>query len=144
MEKFKFEKKVEDMTDDAVNKQQEEVMRWKAPEIRVLEFKGDLEVVNYETKELTALCPMTGIQDIYEIKISFVPDTKIPELKSLKFYFLSYWGVPIFHEHLLTKIYRDFKTYVSPLHLKIGMTVATRGGIDTSLSIGKIPKKYLN
>lgn len=136
--KFKYKKKIEDMTDKEWNEQQEQVMALKLPPLRVLEFKGTKEIVRYATDELLGICPATGLPDFYKIEISYIPDKYIPELKSLKFYFVAYREIPILHEHLLSKIYKDFNERVKPEKLKIRLDVAVRGGIHTTLVKGSI------
>ena len=40
--------------------------------------------------EFTSMCPMTGLPDFGEIRITYVPDATCIELKSLKYYLLEY------------------------------------------------------
>ena len=57
------------------------------------EYLGrDTEVV-IDTDEFTAVCPWTGLPDTGELVISYVPSDSCIELKSLKFYLLSYRDV---------------------------------------------------
>ena len=59
------------------------------------EYPGrDTEVV-IDTDEFTAVCPWTGLPDTGELIISYVPSHSCIELKSLKFYLLSYRDVGI-------------------------------------------------
>ena len=126
------------MNDDEIRTQQEEVKGLRMPQIRTLDFLYDKGgEVTYEYPELTALCPMTGIQDIYTICITYIPEKKVPELKSLREYFLAYRDVPILHEHLANKIFEDFDDAVNPRQLFIQLDVAVRGGISTTIVIEK-------
>ena len=95
-------------------------------------YGGECEVT-YEYPELTALCPMTGIQDLYTVRIIYIPKDRIPELKSLRFYLLSYRDIAILHEHLANKIFSDFKKAVRPKRLRLELEVAIRGGIKTKI-----------
>ena len=133
-----FKKKIEEMSDDALKKQQEYVKKLKMPPIRAIDFlyQGGSEVT-YEYPELTALCPMTGIQDLYTVRITYVPKEKIPELKSLREYFLAYRDIPILHEHLANKIFEDFNQAIQAQKIKIQLNVAVRGGISTTILIEK-------
>ena len=102
--------------------------------IITIPYAGKLdEEVTYETEELTALCPVTTIQDYYKIKIYFIPDKAVPELKSLKFYFLSFRDIPVSHENLFAKIYRDFVNVLSPKVLDMFLDCSIRGGIRTTI-----------
>mgnify|MGYP001573816923 CR=1 FL=1 len=127
----KFVKKIEEAIPEEIDKQQAEIMQKTIATIETQKYYGDEEVVTYQYDELTGVCPMTGIQDTYKITIQFIPDKLIPELKSLRFYFLAFRDIPIFHEHLESKIYRDFYQAILPKKLTVHIDVAMRGGIHT-------------
>ena len=131
-----YREKIEQMSAEEVKAQQQEIKNFKLPEIETLDFlyEKDSEVV-YEYPELIALCPMTGIPDIYTVRIIYVPDKSVPELKSLRSYFLACKDVPILHEHLANKIFADFKEAVTPKKIKVELDVAVRGGIHTKITI---------
>ena len=132
---FIFAEKVEDMTDEEVNKQQEFVKNYQMPVLRPLEFvyEGEPEEIMHETEELIAVCPMTGLPDFYSLRISYIPNAHIVELKSLKFYFFAYKDMPIFHEHLASKILEDFVNAVEPKSAQVLLDAAARGGIGTQV-----------
>ena len=132
-ENFVFKKKIEEMNSEEIRKQQEKVKKMKMPEIRTVDFLYEGGEMVYEYRELIALCPITGIPDIYTVRIIHTPDKKIPELKSLRFYFLAYKDIPILHEHLANKIFEDFKKAVKPKNLEIELNAAVRGGIHTKI-----------
>jgi len=140
-EKFTFKEKVEEISSKEIRKQQEEIKRSEMPNIRTMDFlyedDKESEVV-YEYPELIALCPMTGIPDIYTVRIIYTPNKKVPELKSLRFYFLAYKDIPILHEHLANKISEDFIKAVRPRKLRVELDVAVRGGIRTKIIKGRI------
>ena len=46
--------------------------------------------VKFNCPEFTSLCPMTGQPDFATIYISYVPDVKMVESKSLKLYLFSF------------------------------------------------------
>ena len=46
--------------------------------------------VRFNCPEFTSLCPITGQPDFAEIRISYVPDVKMVESKSLKLYLFSF------------------------------------------------------
>ena len=140
-EKFKFKEKVEEISSKQIKKQQDEIKKLKMPNIRTMDFlyedDKESEIV-YEYPELIALCPMTGIPDIYTVRIIYTPNKKVPELKSLRFYFLAYKDIPILHEHLANKISEDFQKAVRPRKLRVELDVAVRGGIRTKITKGRI------
>lgn len=129
---YKSYDKIEDMPEKELSKIIKGAMDTKLSDIKPIPYKGKYEVlVKYSYPELTANCPMTQIQDLYTVTIEFIPDKYIPELKSLKYYFLDYIGLPISHEHISAKIYKDFKLAVKPKQLKVHLDVSIRGGIKT-------------
>ena len=132
---FVFAEKVEDMTDEEVNAQQEFVKNYQMPVLRPLDFvyEGEPEEIMHETEELIAVCPMTGLPDFYALRISYIPNAHIVELKSLKFYFFAYKDMPIFHEHLASKILEDFVNAVKPKSAQVLLDAAARGGIGTQV-----------
>ncbi len=131
---YRSYEKIEDMPEEELEKVIGSVMEVELSKIRPIPYKGGIEqIVKYVYSELTANCPMTQIQDLYKVTIEFIPDKYIPELKSLKFYFLDYIGLPISHEHIQAKIYKDFKEAVKPKKLKVELDVAVRGGIKTDI-----------
>jgi len=135
-ELLKFVDKIEQMSDDDVNKQQEEVMKLTLPLIKTVNYYGDEEWVEYKTEpgELGGLCPMTALPDGYVLTIKYIPNKVIPELKSLKIYLLSYRLLPIFHENLASKIFNDFNNIVKPKKLELVLDVNVRGGIKAIVS----------
>lgn len=131
---MEFKKKIEDMTEAELKQQVKTAYETEMPKLTMIPYVGlPDELVIYEYPELTALCPMTGIQDLYTIKIEFTPDMWVPELKSLKMYFLAYRDLGISHEHLASKIHKDFKKAVKPEDMDITLDVAVRGGIKTTV-----------
>jgi len=131
----KFGKTIEEMDSDTLKLLIEEVVKCEMPEIRAIPYIGTDEKITYQYEELTALCPMTGVQDLYSITISYTPNKFIPELKSLKFYFLEYRNLPISHEHLAYKIAKDMNDAIQPMDLSIVLEVAIRGGIKTTIEV---------
>lgn len=130
---FDFTKTIEDMSDEDLKQRIKDGYEHKMPEIRPVPYIGGLQEVIYRYPELTALCPMTGIQDLYTITIVFTPSELIPELKSLKQYFLAFRDLPISHEHLNSKITEEFNKAIKPTELKVVLNVAIRGGIKTTV-----------
>ncbi|MFC1571636.1 preQ(1) synthase [Candidatus Margulisiibacteriota bacterium] len=90
--------------------------------------------VNIEFPEFTCVCPKTGLPDFATIRIEYVPDKKLVELKSLKLYFVSYRNVGTFHEHVINKILDDFVAACNPRSAKIIGEFNVRGGIATTVS----------
>lgn len=100
-------------------------------------IKGALpaQLIKYETKEFSAVCPFSGLPDIGTVLIEYIPHKKVLELKSLKYYFLSYRDVGIYQEHATQKIFDDITNILKPKKLVITTIYNTRGGIDTTCQI---------
>lgn len=113
------------------------------PEIIKKEF---LDPIQYQYKdvrdvtivirqpEFTSVCPMTGLPDFGRIIIEYIPQTRIIELKSLKYYLLQYRNVGIFYEHVVNRILEDLKSVLDPKSIKITGEFTSRGGIDATVT----------
>lgn len=84
--------------------------------------------------EYASVCPMTGLPDVGCITIKYRPDTKIVELKSLKFYLLQYRNVGIFYEHLVNRILDDLVAVLEPKSMEVTGDFTARGGITTKVT----------
>lgn len=80
--------------------------------------------------EFTSLCPKTGQPDFAKIVISYVPDKKCVESKSLKLYLFAYRNFGEFHEACVNRIADDLVTAINPLALKVQGQFMPRGGIS--------------
>ncbi|GBR75337.1 NADPH-dependent 7-cyano-7-deazaguanine reductase QueF [Candidatus Termititenax persephonae] len=89
------------------------------------------------TPEFSAVCPFSGLPDIATVTIEYTPNQKIIELKSLKYYLLSYRQVGIYQEHATQKIFADLQKVLRAKQLKVTTSYNTRGGIDTTCVIEK-------
>lgn len=89
--------------------------------------------VRIETEEFTCVCPMTGQPDFAKIVITYVPDSWIVELKSLKLYFWSYRQEGIFHEAVVNKVLSDLVEAIHPKKIEVTADFAVRGGLHTTV-----------
>jgi 7-cyano-7-deazaguanine reductase len=90
--------------------------------------------VNIEFPEFTCVCPKTGLPDFATIRIEYVPDKLIVELKSLKLYFITYRNEGAFHEKVVNQILDDFTAACKPRSARIVGDFNVRGGIKTTVS----------
>ena len=96
------------------------------------------QVVVYETEpgEFTALCPFSGLPDYGILRIEYVPGRWILELKSLKYYMLSWRNIGAAQEDLTAYIYDDVLRHLDdPDYLKVETLYNVRGGIRTTCTI---------
>lgn len=90
-------------------------------------------VVTHSNPEFTSVCPVTGLPDFGEIEVVFVPDELCVELKSLKYYFLSFRNKGIFYEAVTNEIMEDLVAAMKPRWLEVTGEFSTRGGIHSTV-----------
>jgi 7-cyano-7-deazaguanine reductase len=96
--------------------------------------------ITIKQPEFTSVCPMTGLPDFGSIVITYRPDRKIIELKSLKYYFLQYRNVGIFYEHVVNRILDDLAAVVEPISMDVVGEFTSRGGISSTVKASFIRK----
>jgi 7-cyano-7-deazaguanine reductase len=91
--------------------------------------------------EFTCLCPVTGQPDFATIRIRYVPDQHLIELKSLKLYLWSYRQEGVFHEDVTNRILDDVVAAARPRWIEVTGDFNVRGGIKTEVraTYGKRP-----
>ena len=102
-------------------------------------FDSPNQYIMTETDEFSAVCPFSGLPDLAYVKIEYYPiGGKCIELKSLKYYFISFRNVGIFQEGATKRIYNDLKSVMETEKIKITTVYNTRGGFDTTCIEGSI------
>ncbi|MBO6170017.1 MAG: NADPH-dependent 7-cyano-7-deazaguanine reductase QueF [Bacteroidales bacterium] len=86
--------------------------------------------VRFNCPEFTSLCPITGQPDFAEIRISYVPDKRMVESKSLKLYLFSFRDEGAFHEDCVNIIMKDLVKLMDPKYLEVTGLFVPRGGIS--------------
>ena len=87
-------------------------------------------VVTFNCPEFTSLCPITGQPDFAKIVISYIPDKKMVESKSLKLYLFSFRNRGDFHEDCVNIIMKDLVKLMEPKYLEVTGYFTPRGGIS--------------
>lgn len=87
--------------------------------------------INITLPEFTCLCPISGYPDFAVIKINYIPDLSIIELKSLKLYINKYRNREIFHEEAVNKILNDLIKICSPRKMDVTGDFNPRGNVKT-------------
>ena len=90
--------------------------------------------IHMECPEFTCVCPKTGQPDFATISISYVPDQRCVELKSLKIYLWSYRDEGAFHEAVINKILDDLVAVCGPRKMTVVGDFNVRGGIHTTVT----------
>jgi 7-cyano-7-deazaguanine reductase len=115
---------------------QKNTRRLKTPKLEVVanQYPEKDYTVEIEFAEFTCLCPKTGLPDFATIRIAYIPEQKIVELKSLKYYFVSFRNVGIFHENVANRILDDLVAACRPRSATIEAEFGVRGGIKTTVN----------
>jgi 7-cyano-7-deazaguanine reductase len=91
--------------------------------------------INIEFPEFTCLCPRSGYPDFATIKIQYVPDKKIVELKSIKLYLNSFRALYMSHEEVTNRIYRELEKKLKPRFLEVVGDFNPRGNVKTIVRV---------
>ena len=96
------------------------------------------QVVVYETEpgEFSALCPFSGLPDFGVVRIEYVPGSWVLELKSLKYYLLSWRQIGATQEDITAYLYADLLRHMDdPEYLTVTTVYNVRGGIRTTCTV---------
>ncbi len=94
-------------------------------------------VVTFHCNEFTCVCPVTGQPDFGEFEISYIPDRRILESKSLKLYLWTYRDVGIFHEDVVNELLDALCDFLRPRWIKVTGRFNVRGGIAIEVTVEK-------
>lgn len=97
--------------------------------LETIDYDGNPQEITYETDEFSAVCPFSGLPDIATVVVVYVPERKLVELKSLKYYFVSFRNVGIYQEAATNRIYNDLYRCLKPKYLMVKTVYNIRGGI---------------
>ena len=85
--------------------------------------------------EFTCLCPRSGYPDFAGIKITYVPNRKIVELKALKLWLNSFRDASISHEAVTNLIFDVLKKGLKPRRLEVTGDFNVRGNVKTVIRV---------
>ena len=91
--------------------------------------------INIDLPEFMCMCPRSGYPDFATIKLSYVPNKKVIELKALKLYINSFMNRHISHENSANEIYDALNTNLKPNSIKIIADFNPRGNVHTVITI---------
>ena len=107
--------------------------------LEVFDFKSPKQYIKTETDEFSAVCPFSGLPDISYVKIEYFPTGgKCVELKSLKYYFVSFRNVGIYQEAATKKIFEDLCSVLDTKQLMVTTIYNIRGGFETTCVEGSL------
>ena len=107
--------------------------------LEVFEFDSPKQYIKTETDEFSAVCPFSGLPDIAYVNIEYFPTGgKCVELKSLKYYFVSFRNVGIYQEAATKRIYSDLSSVLKTRQLMVTTLYNIRGGFQTTCVEGSL------
>ena len=121
------------------------VFPWESPDkisadfLETFEFDSPQQYIKTETREFVAACPFSGLPDLAHVIIEYYPaGGKCVELKSLKYYLISFRNVGIYQEAVTKRIYDDLSKVLRTDNLQVTTIYNTRGGFDTTCIEGTL------
>jgi 7-cyano-7-deazaguanine reductase len=90
--------------------------------------------ISLTVPEFTCLCPRSGFPDFATFYISYIPDQRIVELKSLKLYINRYRNTSISHEDATNRVLDDLVELLSPRWMEVRADFNVRGNIKSVIT----------
>ena len=109
--------------------------------LQTIDYSGPRQRISYQMNEFAAVCPFSGLPDTGIVWIDYISQNKLVELKSLKYYFISFRSVGMYQEDLTSKIFNDLNPLLDTEELLIKTRYSSRGGIDTTRTINANEQK---
>ena len=98
--------------------------------------------IDFTIPEFTCLAPDSGFPDFATIRIRYIPDQKLVELKSLKLYINKFRDQEIFHEAAVNRILDDLVALLDPRQMEVVGDFNVRGNIKTVVTARHTQKGY--
>ena len=98
-------------------------------------------IIEHVSEEFTSVCPKTGHPDFGEVALTYCPDQRCVELKSLKLYLQAFRNEGIFYEAVTNRIADDLAEEMAPRWMVVETNWKGRGGIRSTISVayGDVP-----
>ena len=109
--------------------------------LQKIDYSGPRQRISYQVNEFAAVCPFSGLPDTGIVWVDYIPQNNLVELKSLKYYFISFRNVGIYQEDVTSRIFNDLNPLLEPEELLIKTRYSTRGGIDPTCTINSNEQK---
>jgi 7-cyano-7-deazaguanine reductase len=102
-------------------------------------FDSPSQYIETRTEEFSAVCPFSGLPDYGSLTIEYYPEGgRCVELKSLKYYIISFRQVGLYQEGVTRRIYDDLQTLLGTSRLKVTTCYQPRGGFHTTCIEGQL------
>ena len=77
--------------------------------LQTIDYSGPRQRISYQMNEFAVVFPFLGFPDTGMVRVEYIPQNKLVELKSLKYYFISFRNVGICQEDVTSRIFNDLK-----------------------------------
>lgn len=98
------------------------------------QYPGRDYTIEITCPEFTSLCPKTGQPDFGTLTITYTPQDRCVELKSLKLYLQQFRNEGIYYEHVTNAILDDLIAVLEPRRIQLVAAFTPRGGITTKVT----------
>ena len=109
--------------------------------LQTIDYFGLRQMIRNQMDEFAAVCPFSGLPDTGIVWVDYIPQNKLVELKSLKYYFISFRNVGIYQEDVISGICNDLNLLLEPEELLIKTSYSTNEGIDNTCTINSNEQK---
>jgi len=109
--------------------------------LQTIDYSGPRQRISYQMNEFAAVCSFSGLPYTGIVCFDYIPQNKLVEIKSLKYYFISFRNVGIFQEDVTSRIFNDLNPLLDTEELLIKTRYSSRGGIDTTRTINANEQK---
>lgn len=99
------------------------------------EYPDRAAVVEISTDEWTCVCPFSGLPDFGSLTVRYLPSDACIELKSFKYYLVSFRNVGIYQEHAANRVLEDLVASAAPRWMEVELDYRLRGGIHTVVRV---------
>ena len=98
-------------------------------------YPGRDYVIDILYPEFTCLCPRSGYPDFATIKVTYTPDKRVVELKSLKLYLNSFRDQNVSHEAVTNMVFDVLMKNLKPRSLEVVGDFNVRGNVKTVIRV---------
>jgi len=91
--------------------------------------------INIELPEFMAKCPRSGYPDFATIKLEYIPNKLVIELKALKLYINSFMNREVSHENTANEIFDTLYEKLEPRYMKVIADFKPRGNVHTVIEV---------
>ena len=95
--------------------------------------------VEFSTRELTAICPVTGQPDFYELKLTYRPRSRLLESKAMKLYLWGFRDRGMFAEDMAASLLKDLVLACDPVEMSVDLPQQVRGGLEIRTVVRHLP-----